>query len=71
MSGILTAEEQAFLKKVEQRKQKHAEAVKKYRANNKDKISDYNKGYNAEQKQKLNEIKDSVIKTLFMGILFY
>ena len=28
MSGILTAEEQAFLKKVEQRKQKHAEAVK-------------------------------------------
>lgn len=59
MSG-LTAEEQAFLKKVEERKKKHAEAVKKYRANNKDKISDYNKKYNEEQKQKLNEIKSKM-----------
>ena len=57
MSGILTAEEQAFLKKVEERKKKHAEAVKKYRANNNEKIADYNKKYNTEQKQKLNEIK--------------
>jgi len=61
MSG-LTAEEELFLKKVEQRKQKHAEAVKKYRANNKDKITDYNKKYNTEQKAKLDAIKIKIPK---------
>ena len=53
--GILTADEQAFLKKVEQRKQKHAEAVQKYRANNKDKISLYKKRYQEENKENRNE----------------
>lgn len=57
MSGILTAEEQAFLKMMQDRATRHAEAVKKYRANNIKKISDYNKKYNEEQKQKLKEIK--------------
>ncbi len=57
MSGILTAEEQAFLKKMEERKLKHKEASQKYRDANKEKISDYNKGYNQQQKAKLNEIK--------------
>jgi len=57
MSGILTAEEQAFLKKMEERKLKHKEASQKYRDANKEKISDYNKKYNQEQKAKLNEIK--------------
>ena len=37
MSGILTADEQAFLKKIKDSKKRHAEAVKKNRANNKDK----------------------------------
>ena len=57
MSGILTAEEELFLKKVEQRKQKHANAVKKYRASNIEKIHDYNKKYNTKQKSKLEAIK--------------
>lgn len=57
MSGLLTAEEQAFLEKIEQRKQKHKEAAAIYRANNKDKIKDYNKKYNDDQKAKLDAIK--------------
>ena len=56
MSG-LSADEIAFLKKVEERKQKHKEASQKYRDSNKDKIKEYNKSYNEEQKTKLNEIK--------------
>ena len=56
MSGILTAEEQAFLKKKEEQKQKHKEAQAEYRASNKDKIKDYNKKYNEDQKIKLTKI---------------
>ena len=56
MSG-LSVDEIAFLKKVEERKQKHKEASQKYRDSNKDKIKEYNKSYNEEQKKKLNEIK--------------
>ena len=57
MSGILTAEEQAFLKKKEEQKQRHKEAAAIYRANNEDKIKDYNKKYNDDQKSKLDTIK--------------
>jgi hypothetical protein len=56
MSGILTAEEQAFLKKIEERKLKHKEAQAQYRASNKEKIAEYNKKYNEEQKAKLTNI---------------
>jgi hypothetical protein len=56
MSGI-TEEEQIFLKKMEERKQKHKEAAAKYRQSNKSKVAEYNKTYNESQKQKLNEIK--------------
>jgi hypothetical protein len=59
MSGI-TEEEQAFLKKIEERKIKHKEAQKKYRQSNKDKIQDYNKTYNENQKSKMNEIKSKL-----------
>lgn len=59
MSG-LTEEEELFLKKVEQRKQKHAEAVKKYRDANKNKIAEYNKTYNENQKSKMNNIKSKL-----------
>ena len=52
----LTVEEIAFLNKIEERKQKHKEAQAKYRASNKDKIADYNKKYNQDQKEKLNII---------------
>ena len=52
----LTEEEQTFLKMIEERKQKHKEAQAQYRASNKDKIKDYNKKYNEEQKTKLNKI---------------
>ena len=52
----LTTEELAFLNKIEERRQKHREASKKYRSSNKDKIADYNKKYNQDQKEKLNII---------------
>lgn len=52
----LTVEEIAFLNKIEERKQKHKQAQAKYRASNKDKIADYNKKYNQEQKDKMNSI---------------
>ena len=60
MSTILTAEEQAFLKKVEERKQKHKEASQKYRDANKKKVAEYNKTYNEEQKLKLQAIKSKL-----------
>lgn len=56
MSGI-TEEEQIFLKKMEERKQKHKEAAAKYRQSNKSKVAEYNKTYNESQKSKMNEIK--------------
>lgn len=59
MSG-LTEEEHAFLKKMEERKQKHTEAAAKYRQSNKDKIKDYNKTYNENQKSKMDNIKSKL-----------
>ena len=59
MSG-LTADEKAFLKKIEERKTKHKEASQKYRTTNKDKITEYNKKYNEEQKAKINAIKSKI-----------
>jgi hypothetical protein len=59
MSGI-TEEEQIFLKKMEERKQKHKEAAAKYRQSNKSKVAEYNKTYNENQKSKMNEIKAKI-----------
>jgi hypothetical protein len=59
MSGI-TEEEQIFLKKMEERKQKHKEAAAKYRQSNKSKVSEFNKTYNENQKSKMNEIKAKI-----------
>jgi hypothetical protein len=44
--NILTADEIAFLAKIEQNKQKHKQAQTQYRASNKNKIAEYNKKYN-------------------------
>jgi hypothetical protein len=52
----LTTDEIAFLEKVEQRKQKHKQAQAQYRALNKNKIAEYNKSYNENQKTKLKNI---------------
>jgi hypothetical protein len=60
MSGILTEEEQIFLKKIEERKRKHKEASQKYRDTNKNRIAEYNKTYNENQKSKMNEIKSKL-----------
>ena len=57
---ILTEEEKIFLKKIEQRKIKHKEASQKYRDTNKNKIAEYNKTYNENQKSKMNEIKSKL-----------
>ena len=59
MSGI-TEEEQIFLKKMEERKQKHKEAAAKYRQSNKSKVAEYNKTYNESQKSKMNDIKAKI-----------
>ena len=59
MSG-LTEEEQIFLKKMEERKQKHKEASQKYRDANKRKVAEYNKTYNENQKSKMNDIKSKL-----------
>ena len=59
MSGI-TEEEQIFLKKMEERKQKHKEAAAKYRDANKSKVAEYNKTYNESQKSKMNAIKSKL-----------
>ena len=51
--NVLTADEIAFLNKIEQNKQKHRQAQTNYRASNKDKIAEYNKKYNEDQKAKI------------------
>ena len=56
MAGILTAEEQAFLDKMEQRRLKRNENQIKYRSAHKDKIAEYNKSYNESLKAKQNAI---------------
>jgi len=53
----LTAEEIAFLKMIEQRKEKHKQAQAQYRASNKDKIKEYNKKYNDQQQAKINALR--------------
>ena len=55
MSG-LTADEIAFLEKMEKNKQKHREAQAKYRTTKKDVIKEYNKKYYDEQREKLSSI---------------
>lgn len=54
--NVLTPDEIAFLNKIEQNKQKHRQAQTQYRASNKNKIAEYNKKYNEDQKTKLNNI---------------
>ena len=56
MEGI-TEEEKIFLKKIEERKERHKQAQAQYRAMNKDKITEYNKKYNENQKSRMNAIK--------------
>ena len=54
--SIFTADEKEFIKIMEERKKKHNEAAQKYRAANKEKITEYNKKYNDSLKEKLNNI---------------
>ena len=61
MSGILRADEIAFLKKMEEQRNKHKEAQAKYRANNKDEIKTYNQKYNQDNNMK-NELKNFIEK---------
>jgi hypothetical protein len=62
MSG-LTAEEIAFLEKMEKNKQKHREAQAKYRTTKKDVIKEYNKKYYQDNletiQQKQKEYRDT------------
>ena len=62
MTSILTAEEQAFLLKMEQQRQKHKIAQAKYRANNKDKMNEYNKTYQDNQRLIKAEINKKLLK---------
>ena len=58
----LTADEKAFLNKIEQDKIKHREASKKYRASNKEKIANYNKKYQQKLSEKKAEINKKYLK---------
>ena len=62
MTSILTAEEQAFLNKMEQQRQKHKEAQAKYRANNKEKMNENNKIYREKQKLLRIQINEKLRK---------
>lgn len=63
MTNILTAEEQAFLEKMEQQRQRHKESQAKYRERNKDKMNEYNKIYQENQRIKRNEIKKKLMQS--------
>ena len=62
MSGILTADEIAFLEKMRMKNEKHRLSQAKYREKNKDKVDDYNKKYNQDLRQKQQEINKKLLK---------
>ena len=62
MSSILTAEEIAFLDKINKQKEKHREAQAKYRASKGDEIKVYNQKYQELKRTKLNEINTKLFK---------
>lgn len=62
MTSILTPDEQAFLKKMEEQKQKHKDAQAKYRLKNKNKMNEYNKVYQENQRLKKIEINQKLLK---------
>ena len=63
MTSILTIEEQAFLEKMEQQRHRHKESQAKYRERNKDKMNEYNKIYQENQRIKRNEIKTKLMQS--------
>lgn len=62
MTNILTQEENDFLIKIEQQKQKHNASQLKYRLKNEDKLKDYNKQYHEQKQQKINDLKAKFLK---------
>ena len=59
--SALTADEQAFLAKLEERRRKHKESQARYRAKiGKEAISEYNAKYRAQEKAKLETIQKKV-----------
>lgn len=62
MSSILTAEEIAFLDKINKQKEKHRESQAKYRQNKTDEIKAYNQKYQELKRTKLNEIQTKIFK---------
>lgn len=64
MDNILTPDEIAFLEKLKIKRDKHILAQAKYRANNKNKIDDYNKKYNDDLKAKKQEINKKLINNI-------
>lgn len=62
--NVLTPEEQAFLIKMEQQRQKHKEAQAKYRAANRNKMNDYNKTYQENQRLKKAEINKKLANVI-------
>ena len=57
---LLTKEEQAFLAKMQQQRMNHNIAQAKYRANNKDKVIEYNKEYYNNQRLLKNKINEKL-----------
>ena len=60
-SSILTAEEIAFLDKINKQKQKHNEAQAKYKASKADEIKVYNQNYHKQKRIQLQEINNKLL----------
>ena len=60
---ILTEEDKAFLKKMEEQRKKHKEAQARYRANNKEKINKYNNEYQENIRSKKIDIQNRLLKS--------
>ena len=60
--NTLTADEKAFLEKMQQKRMKHNESQAKYRQKNKEKISQYNTKYQDDLRLKKVEINKKLLK---------
>jgi len=60
--NTLTADEKAFLEKMQQKRMKHNESQAKYRQKNKEKISQYNSKYQDDLRLKKVEINKKLLK---------
>jgi hypothetical protein len=59
--NVLTADEIAFLVKIEKQRKKHAQSQALYRSKHQEEIKDYNKKHYEDERTKLNEINKKIV----------